>query len=211
MQAFIIAFRCPGDCSGNISWMLLHWIAFALGGTTFIAGTTCYFFPDWQQGAAVGAWLYTIGSCGFLTVDVLEFFTFTKDPWLRANIAMSATGSSFYVLGSIGFIPAVADACVWLGIWGFIIGSFFIGVSQLWKATRIGWCKCLHDNDLATQMGVELDAGLGAWCFFFGTLPLAFGSDLTQTILCIWLVGSVFFTLGSLFLGYRHVVEATER
>jgi hypothetical protein len=36
--------------------------------------------------------LYTVGSCGFLFVDVLEYFTFDEDAWLRTNIAMSATG-----------------------------------------------------------------------------------------------------------------------
>ena len=35
------------------------------------------------------AWLYVVGSLGFLYVDVQEFFTFTTDVTLRVNIACS--------------------------------------------------------------------------------------------------------------------------
>jgi hypothetical protein len=55
-------------------------------------GTGCYFFPDWAAGGSAAAWLYIVGSVGFLYVDVLEFITFTEDPWLRFNISISATG-----------------------------------------------------------------------------------------------------------------------
>lgn len=57
-----------------------------------VLGTVCYYFPDWAEGALAAGVLYTLGSCGFLCVDVLEFFTFDEDPWLRVNISMSATG-----------------------------------------------------------------------------------------------------------------------
>ncbi len=46
------------------------------------------------------AFLYTLGSCGFLFVDVQEFFTF-DGAVLRLNISLSAIGSTFYVIGSV--------------------------------------------------------------------------------------------------------------
>ncbi len=48
---------------------------------------------------------------------------------------------------------------------------------QLWKSHRIGSSETGHFSvktlvtvkDAFTAVGVELGAGLGAWCFFFGT------------------------------------------
>ena len=77
-------------------WRITHAFAFFLGGSTFVFGTSCYFYPDWEAGGEVAGWLYTLGSCGFLYVDVLEYFTFTDDLWLRRNISMSAMGSFWY-------------------------------------------------------------------------------------------------------------------
>ena len=96
----------------------------ALGhaGTTFIAGTVLYFYPDVSDGDLWSAWLYTVGSFGFLGVDCLEFVTFTADRWLRANIALSATGSLCYVIGSVGFFPRIYAATDRVGVWGFILG-----------------------------------------------------------------------------------------
>ena len=42
----------------------------------------------------ISAALYTVGSLGFLLVDVMEFFTFTSVFLLRLNIACSMTGVS---------------------------------------------------------------------------------------------------------------------
>ena len=35
-------------------WRLTHSLAFFLGGSTFILGTLCYFYPDWAEGAEYG-------------------------------------------------------------------------------------------------------------------------------------------------------------
>jgi len=200
----------------NPSWQALHFFGFFLGGTTFILGTSCYYYPDWVNGGEDAAWLYIIGSCGFLTVDVMEFFTFTEDFWLRLNISMSATGSAFYVIGSIGFLPAIFNTEEVMGTYGFILGSFFIGCSQIWKVARIGSINgkfslknITSSKDSFTASGVEASAGLGAWCFFFGTIMFVEGpleGAWYQSILNIWMFGSVFFTLGSLFLLYRHAI-----
>ena len=56
------------------------------------SGTACYFYPNWESGGLYAGILYTLGSCGFLYVDILEFFTFTEEGWLRINIFLSATG-----------------------------------------------------------------------------------------------------------------------
>lgn len=209
----------PDDSSADLRpvelrpwWQIIHSLSFATGGTTFIAGTTVLFYPLWAPTAVASAVLYTVGSCGFLAVDVQEFFTYTTDPLLRVNISLSATGSLLYVLGSVGFFPRVFAASPVIGLGGFIGGSAFIGVSQLWKTHRYLTTQGMSSSERVTAIGVELNAGIGAWCFFVGTVAFASapraapsGSEL-EAVLAIWLVGSVFFTLGSVFLAYRHVV-----
>jgi hypothetical protein len=46
-----------------------------LGGSTFIGGTAL-FFPEYANGFW-SAVLYTVGSVGFLVVDILELYAFT--------------------------------------------------------------------------------------------------------------------------------------
>mmetsp|Transcript_4736 Transcript_4736/g.11981 ORF Transcript_4736/g.11981 Transcript_4736/m.11981 type:complete len:246 (+) Transcript_4736:177-914(+) len=203
-------------------WQSFHACFFLLGGVSFILGTSLYFV--WgalglteEVGDFWAAVLYIVGSFGFLGVDSQEFLTFTKeDKWVRINIMCSWTGSLLYVVGSAGFLPdvfAATDGQV--GIQGFIWGSFFIGCSQLWKTWRIGSeddgfsTKTLfRSTDSSTAVGVELSAGIGAWCFFFGTMMFWHGPQegpFYTLILSIWLVGSCFFTLGGCFLTWRHL------
>ncbi|KIZ07584.1 hypothetical protein MNEG_0376 [Monoraphidium neglectum] len=145
-----------------------------------------------------------------------EFFTFDGSV-LRTNIAMSATGSTLYVVGSVGYLPAVLAVNPLIGIYGFVLGSAFIAWSQLWKTYRIGGgelqegfhLKTFAAADAFTAAGVELSAGIGALCFFFGTLlydngPLEGPGSVLATVLWIWVVGSAWFTTGGLFLAARH-------
>ncbi len=176
-----------------------------------------------MSSAAWGGFLYTIGSCGFLGVDVLEFFTFTDDLGLRLNIALSASGSFAYIVGSVGFLPEVQAYSPLIGIYGFILGSFLIGVSQLIKTCRIGGgvgaretgfsiSNLFADQGSFTETGVEFSAGCGAWFFFVGTIMYDAEFDelsdvqLLDQILYIWICGSCSFTLGAFFLGFRHFV-----
>lgn len=214
------------DIATTKAWRLFHGINFFIGGSTFIIGTILYFFPDMPQAFYYSALLYIIGSLGFLFVDMLEFFTYTDNGnLLRMNISLSMAGSAFYVIGSCGFLPSVYEANHYLGPWGFIIGSALIFMSQSWKVIRIlredqfessqldalgkssGWrplSRCAK-----TAIGVEADAGLGALMFLIGTIMYVAcepsGSYLTF-ILLLWILGSVFFTTGSLFLNYRHFI-----
>jgi hypothetical protein len=201
-------------------WRLVHAAGFATGGLTFIAGTALYYAPD--QTTAVGnlaAALYTIGSVGFLSVDVLEFFTpdYTTCP-LRANIALSATGSTFYVIGSVGYAPAILAVTEAVGVWGFILGSAFIGVSQTWKVARLAsgddgvprLRNVLASRDVLTAVGVEAGACAGAWFFLAGTamydVSTTTDGGWLAVILGLWLAGSCCFTVGAAFLAYRHFV-----
>eukprot|EP00339_Tiarina_fusa_P014672 CAMPEP_0117005958 /NCGR_PEP_ID=MMETSP0472-20121206/6359_1 /TAXON_ID=693140 ORGANISM="Tiarina fusus, Strain LIS" /NCGR_SAMPLE_ID=MMETSP0472 /ASSEMBLY_ACC=CAM_ASM_000603 /LENGTH=219 /DNA_ID=CAMNT_0004707289 /DNA_START=1527 /DNA_END=2183 /DNA_ORIENTATION=+ len=183
-------------------WKMIHAVSFMVGGITFILGTLCLFPEDynWTLGFQLSASLYVIGSVGFLTVDVLEFFTFTSPKLLRLNISFSATGSFFYVLGSIGFIPKL-DVAMSLGVWGFILGSFCIGSSQIWKVIRISKesnepshsfsvRSLFQDKNTFTAMMVEAGAGAGAWCFFVGTIIDYTGPEVGSvafvSVLVIW-------------------------
>jgi len=190
-------------------WRCTHAFGFVLGGVTFWLGTFCYYYPQTLFVQNLSAWLYIIGSCGFMYVDTQEFFTFTDDKMLRLNISMSMTGSFLYIVGSAGFLPAVMAKTMEVGIWGFIGGSFAIGVSQMWKVVRISRSGRFPEKDTLTALGVEGGACLGAWGFFFGTVYFwqgAAAGAAFQVVLLCWMLGSSFFTFGGLCLTYRHAV-----
>lgn len=189
-------------------WRVTHAVGFVTGGVTFIAGTYIFYLPPSDFMSYLSAWLYIIGSAGFLYVDVQEFFTFIENKWLRINISMSATGSTLYIIGSVGFLPNVAAMSPLVGILGFIGGSFFIGVSQLWKLVRInnsgGICS---SKDNLTAACVEGGACIGAWWFFVGTILFWYSPVVQwQLVLLMWMAGSFFFTFGGVSLTYRHAV-----
>lgn len=188
----------------TVWWRAVHAFAFCLGGVTFLIGSALLFAESTPTIADAVGFNYTVGSLGFLTVDVLEFFTFTKPRLLRANIFASASGSLAYVLGSVGFIPVVANATgPDLGNWGFIVGSFLIAVSQTCKVIRIA--RSNDEPSRLTATGVEGGAGLGALFFLVGTvlaLPQVGGA--ATTVYALWVVGSVAFLVGGLFLAGRH-------
>ena len=212
------------DIATTMWWRVLHGVAFFIGGSTFIVGSALFFFPSVPNYLFISAVFYIVGSFGFLFVDLQEFFTYRDNSnLLRTNISLSATGSLFYVIGSVGFLPSVYDTTAMVGIWGFILGSAFIFGSQSWKVTRI-IREDLAETDESgakrtgftslrncskTAIGVEADAGLGALMFLIGTVMylvnLEAGSVLVfDIIIWIWILGSIFFTIGSLFLNYRH-------
>lgn len=199
------------SCSERIWWRVLHFLAFATGGTTFIGGTAVLY----QNAAFMSAVLYIVGSCGFLLVDLMELVTFTDSPApLRVNISMSAVGSTLYVIGSAGFLPDVFAQSPNLGAIGFIAGSAVIGLSQTWKVARLArdeqskTCS-LHNlfisRDVFTAAGVEASAGCGAYFFLVGTALYAAAYPFAL-VLALWDLGSIFFTAGSLFMAWRHFV-----
>ena len=203
------------------AWRLLHAASFLVGGLTFVAGTSCYYLPaadaatqnsiNWAAAA-----LYALGSLAFLTVDLQELITY-KEPILRVNIALSASGSLAYVVGSVGFAPAVLSLTPLVGTGGFIFGSALIAVSQTWKtirlgtptATRFSAATLFRTTDVSTAVGVEASAGAGAVLFLIGTIMYQVDSVATSwlsAVFGIWMGGSMFFTLGAFFLSWRHFV-----
>lgn len=161
--------------------------------------------------AVLSSVLYTVGSLGFLLVDLLEFFTFTEQFWLRLNVGLSALGSTAYVIGSVAFAPSLAAASPQLGSLSFLVGSALIAVSQAWKVARLRAAPRLPpphpQEDAPLALGVEAGAGLGALCFFVGTGLLmqgwTAGGQLTAVLL-VWALGSISFSLGGACLWWRH-------
>jgi hypothetical protein len=186
-------------------WRAAHAFSFLLGGTTFIAGT-CLLFSTSPLAATLSAALYTLGSLGFLAVDVQEFVTFTVDARLRSNIALSAIGSSLYVAGSVFYFPQLGPGAggAASGVVLFIAGSAVIAASQAIKVTRL-----LRADPpppcVASAVGVEASAGVGASLFLIGSLGVGAGWALAL-ILSLWLIGSIAFTTGGCFLAHRHFV-----
>lgn len=196
-----------------------------IGGTTFIAGTGLLFpICSIPLCATLSAVLYTVGSLGFLAVDLLETWAFSNAPCtLRLNIGLSALGSSLYVFGSVCFLPNViasAPGGETFGLAGFLAGSAVIALSQLWKVTRVlqGVCSgtaiASNENedgevkvstfaDAITSLGVEGSAGLGALLFLLGSAFDAANLALAP-VLWTWMAGSAAFTSGAVFLFTRH-------
>jgi len=210
-----------GEHDVSTLWKVVHALWFAGGGACFVAGTAILFWPAWAESGTASAVCYTVGSACFLAVDSLEFVTYTQESkWVRINIMCSWVGSMLYLVGSVGFLPAVYDWDDQVGIQGFILGSFAIGMSELWKTHRIGSDEIgfsmnvlLGSWDKMTQAGVEMGACIGAWCFFVGTIIYWHSLNSQNTpvapdyrvVLWIWLIGSCFFTAGGVILGWRHV------
>lgn len=202
--------RLPQDSK---TWQALHAGAFLLGGVLFILGSAVLLLPYSDALATLSAVLYTIGSLGFLSVDVQELLTFTGCP-LLLNIALSVTGSALYVIGSYAFLPKVYGAHPTLGVAGFVYGSACIAISQTFKLVRIARAApaasgVLNDVDSFSACGVEGGACVGASFFFGGTLALwvqapEVGSLEYTLILVSWVLGSLAFTTGGLFLAHRH-------
>lgn len=139
---------------------------------------------------------------GFLESDINYFFSFC--------------GSSFYLLGSILYIPSF-DAIV-LGTILFIPGSAFIMLAQAWKLYRMGllskgnekgarsfstmnWQKDKH------SVFIEWTAGMGALVYFIGSflfLPENYVNEQTLWHGAAWFeIGGIFFGLTSVALFYR--------
>lgn len=188
-------------------WRAFHSISFVTGGVSFIIGTALLFpSPSTYLLSLLSAIIYTIGSVGFLAVDIQEFFTFTDDNLLRLNISISATGSLAYVIGSLGYIPSIESDYPLLGIVGFILGSLLIFCSQLWKLCRIGWP--FKNKDTLTASLVEGGACLGGLFFLIGSVLVVLipNNDANVWVLVLWLIGSISFTIGGFSLSYRHFV-----
>jgi hypothetical protein len=198
-------------------WRFVHAYSFLTGGVTFLIGTWVlepFTSDDAAQSnslAGLSSALYTLGSLGFLLVDVLEFFTF-PNALLRVNIALSMLGSAFYVSGSRGFAPAVAGAAPALGSLGFLVGSALIAGSQAWKVARLRAAPAQPPPhppaDAPLALGVEAGAGAGATFFLAGT-ALYWLRGWTAgpgyaCVLWLWAVGSAAFTAGGACLWLRH-------
>ena len=113
-----------------IAWRLWHAINYFIGGFTFLVGSIVLYpkFNNWFNASTISAWLYTIGSTGFLLADITQWkhYTTIKCNYMiiSLNFLISVVGSLFYLTGSICFIPKLDK--VPAGELQFIIGSTFI-------------------------------------------------------------------------------------
>ena len=174
---------------------------------------------------ALGGWLFTIGSTGFLIADIWEWWYFRvgcmfdaeyyypdrhKPFFARSavgiNFFFSAIGSLLYLLGSIDFIPMFNRIVE--GTWIFIIGSSIIFLSQLWKVLRTLKTNSRNEYDHKLRLanafddksgfGVDTCAGIGGLAYFIGSIMfLPYYNTTTQNE---FNAASVFVTGGMFFL-----------
>jgi len=187
-----------------------------VAGVAFCAGTACYYAPNWRPGPLVAAVLYTTGASLFLILDLYDWRQACQPPARacrhsvdqeqaraggaeRANRALSVLGTALYVLGSVAYTPVVYAAVPAVGNWSYAIGSVFVGSSQLWKARRATIAAPKLTGEAIADIGAELSAALGAWCWLIGALIFASGAHATAASLYwaslgVWMAGSLLFT-----------------
>jgi hypothetical protein len=210
------------DPSQPTWWRVVHFFGVFVGGIGYLAGSGLFYYPDSAAAVLWGAALYLVGSLGFLVADMQDLCTFARrvPRHVTANIATSVCGSIGYTVGSFGFFPAIAAASPELGAWGFVAGSAFVVVAQMWVLCRIGSGGegCGHtcsrrrlkgNGDVITQAAVAVNMFAGGWFFLFpsaAALRSTPGTDAYTSVVSLWLLGSVFFTVAAGALWVRHFI-----
>ena len=190
-----------------------------------------------EDGDFEGSLLFTFGSLTFLIADIQEWLLYappclrrhrlTNDspehaPLMQAssaepgdseeaayelglNFFLSAIGSLLYLLGSIFIIPSLNTPA--LGAWGFIIGSVFVWLAQLWKVHRMQPFKRQHWTvDEWSAFQVDFMASTGGFWFLVGTAASLSPRVSLVAVVNMWVIGSVAFTWSGCALLYRHFV-----
>ncbi|KAJ1633310.1 hypothetical protein T492DRAFT_981930 [Pavlovales sp. CCMP2436] len=187
---------------------------FIVGGLAFCVGTAVYYFDAWPPAELVAAALYTVGASMYLSVDLYGVWT----SGASVNRALSVAGTAFYVVGSVGFMPAIYTSAPALGNWCYILGSVLVCTSQLWKARRLvagerdragvrTWCSRARLRLFFVDLSIELSAALGAFCWLIGALLLVIPFDGDGEAywagVGAWMTGSISFTAGAVILALR--------
>lgn len=220
----------------SLHWRLWHSINYMIGGITFYMGSYCYFSyinSVYLDSFVIGGWLYTIGSLGFLLADITEWNHFKYgctcdvnyqgeqtlwNTFLRAevgiNFFLSVLGSLMYLIGSIFFIPSLD--MLPQGEFFFIYGSLIIFFSQLWKILRphiINGFKIENVTEDFSGFLVDLCAGLGGFCYFYGTVIFRYmENEFDQNMAShLFVTGGSFFTLSGLAMQYRYYLEPNNK
>ena len=187
-----------------------------------------------EDGAFEGSLLFTFGSLTFLIADIQEWLLYAPPclqrhrllddgsenaPLIRApgeepnevpyelglNFFLSAIGSLLYLLGSIFIIPTLNTPN--LGAWGFIIGSVFVWLAQLWKVHRMQPLQRHHWTvDEWSAFQVDFMASTGGFWFLVGTAASLSPRVPLTSVVNMWVIGSVAFTWSGTALLYRHFV-----
>jgi hypothetical protein len=124
---------------------------------------------------------------------------------LGLNFFLSAIGSLLYLVGSVFIIPSFNTPN--LGAWGFIVGSVFVWLAQLWKVHRMQPLKREHWTvDEWSALQVDLMASTGGFWFLVGTAASLSPRVPLVAVVNMWVVGSIAFTWSGFALLYRHFV-----
>ena len=184
------------------------------------------------NGDVAGGWFFTIGSANFLLADITEWnhFRFVciggnanqplrtvctklKRAQFGINFFSSAIGSLLYLLGSIFFIPATN--LLYQGVILFIVGSWVIFFSQLWKCIRTAITNEGNNEKISIWKNIKADfsgfnvdlwAGMGGFFYAIGTCVfknMVTSDDLLKAVNLFVTGGSCFFISG-IFMQYRY-------
>lgn len=223
-EAALLAVEPRGrSCSARVALEVLVVFSFFVAGATFLGGSVLFLYPNLTLGGnssdVVAALLFTVGSVGFLLVDVREFHMSWGFPLLRANVGIAVASSTAYLLGSIGMFPSVDAWSAYFAPGWFLAATVLNLASAAWKIYRIlcggneasgvfRLSRLWREWDSFTQGGVEISAGIGACIFFCSNiLYVKHATDMSPGLflhlVSLWISGSSFFLLSAAFLVAR--------
>lgn len=222
----------------TFSWRLWHAIAYLIGGTTFLVGSTEY-LPSiaTDTGYVIGGWLFTIGSAAFVYADASEWWLnnrvgcfmydhYEEDYEKQVSKTMAPketlVGRYQRAENGLNFFFSLTGSTIYL------IGSIFYipstNESLLGTELFIYGSACIflsqswkiYRAGFPIQdwpaFGVDLFAGLGGVAYFIGSilfLPTYNTSTYIATVgASIFILGGSFFTISGLFIIYRYFLTA---
>ena len=191
------------------------------GAVLFLIGSTAFVFADVFElfkNNHVGCWDYKPYEKSY-EEKVGKYMQYPADTCLGSysraengiNFAFSATGSFFYLVGSVLFFPQlnILDGTI-----VFIFASLIIVLSQSWKLYRAAYNVEDQSFNLTNfsrdlpAIGIDTGAGLGGLFYAVGSiyfLPVYDTSDTAETTAATWFIlGGIAFTTSGLFMIYRY-------
>lgn len=199
-------------------WKMWHGFNYFLGGCGFLLGSIVLFpFVEMHiDTAQASAWLFIIGSFGFLLGDLAVCLHYTRpgcpEMQLSLNSFLSLFSSLLYSIGSVYLIPGLDLA--WLGALFFVTGSGLVVVSQGWKLYRLLWLdnRPIWDIIGEDESGfcVEAFFALGGLLYFIGTFVFYYSfynPNLLIPGVTIYSFGGHFYFASALFVQKKYFFE----
>lgn len=201
------------------AWETFKAFSYELGGVTFVGGSI-FFFPALSNYLSIGDWLFFAGSILYLMVtghdlvEVIRYWRHHETDTFANHIeqiaAVSyASGCLLFVIGSLCFLPSVADVAI--GSWLFIVGSVLFVIGGLVNVLQIVEAPSLIYMQLF-NFTVALFV-IGSALFVVASIPYLWDLGHHATVrldnfaAAQFLFASLLFLIGGIAIYYRKLVN----